>query len=86
MKILVACYSETGNTAKVAGAIQDEVASLGHEAQHEIQREHAHIACPEGLRPSRVAGKPIPEIEISAPSGRSCLATCSAHRPRSSAP
>ena len=32
LKILVACYSETGNTAKVAGAIQDEVASLGHEA------------------------------------------------------
>ena len=32
VKILVACYSETGNTAKVAGTIQDEVASLGHEA------------------------------------------------------
>ncbi|MFC2023663.1 flavodoxin family protein [Chloroflexota bacterium] len=32
MKILVACYSETGNTEKVGAAVQDEVASQGHEA------------------------------------------------------
>jgi flavodoxin len=32
MKILVACYSETGNTAKIAEAIHKEVASQGHEA------------------------------------------------------
>lgn len=31
MKILIAYYSETGNTAKVARAIGDEAASQGHE-------------------------------------------------------
>ncbi len=32
MKILIAYYSETGNTAQVARAIGDEVAAQGHEA------------------------------------------------------
>ena len=32
MKILVAYYSETGNTAKIAGAIHTEVSSQGHKA------------------------------------------------------
>lgn len=32
MKILVAYYSETGNTAKIAGAIHTEVSSHGHKA------------------------------------------------------
>ena len=30
MQVLVICYSETGNTAKVAGAIQEAVSSCGH--------------------------------------------------------
>ena len=31
MKILVVYYSETGNTAKVAGAIHEAVSSRGHQ-------------------------------------------------------
>ncbi|HSR32149.1 MAG TPA: flavodoxin family protein, partial [Anaerolineae bacterium] len=32
MKILVAYYSETGNTAKIAGAIREGLSTTGHEA------------------------------------------------------
>jgi flavodoxin len=32
MKTLVAYYSETGNTAKIAGAIREGLSTTGHEA------------------------------------------------------
>jgi flavodoxin len=39
MQILVACYSETGNTDKIAAAIQQEASSQGHEVQQKAVGE-----------------------------------------------
>jgi flavodoxin len=48
LRILIAYYSETGNTAKIAGAIRDGLSAMGQEAD---MMEIAHAASQGGIAP-----------------------------------